>query len=80
MIDPSLITSVDPPPSGDHLNTANHRAWRHIIEMRTSVHAEEEIRVIIGDVAQQLKDKFPTIYGDMDKNGVDEWVFTHSKV
>ena len=60
--------------------TANHRAWRHIIEMRTSVHAEEEIRVIIGDVAQQLKDKFPTIYGDMDKNGIDEWVFTHGKV
>ena len=60
--------------------TANHRAWRHIIEMRTSVHAEEEIRVIMSDVAQQLKDKFPTIYGDMDKNGVDEWVFAHSKV
>ena len=60
--------------------TANHRAWRHIIEMRTSVHAEEEIRVIMSDVAQQLKDKFPTIYGDMDRNGVGEWVFTHSKV
>ena len=60
--------------------TANHRAWRHVIEMRTSVHAEEEIRVIMSDVAQQLKDKFPTIYGDMDKNGVDEWVFAHSKV
>lgn len=60
--------------------TANHRAWRHIIEMRTSVHAEEEIRVIIGDVAQQLKAKFPTIYGDMDKNEQGEWVFTHSKV
>ena len=60
--------------------TANHRAWRHVIEMRTSVHAEEEIRVIMSDVAQQLKDKFPTIYGDMDKNGVGEWVFAHSKV
>ena len=60
--------------------TGNHRAWRHIIEMRTSVHAEEEIRVIMSDVAQQLKDKFPTIYGDMDKNGVDEWVFANSKV
>ena len=60
--------------------TANHRAWRHVIEMRTSVHAEEEIRVIMSDVAQQLKDKFPTIYGDMTCNGVGEWVFTHSKV
>lgn len=60
--------------------TANHRAWRHIIEMRTSVHAEEEIRVIMGDVAQQLKTKFPTIYADMTLNGVGEWVFAHSKV
>ena len=60
--------------------TANHRAWRHIIEMRTSVHAEEEIRVIMSDVAQQLKDKFPTIYGDMSLNNVGEWVFAHSKV
>ena len=60
--------------------TANHRAWRHVIEMRTSVHAEEEIRVIMSDVAQQLKDKFPTIYGDMDKNEQGEWVFAHSKV
>lgn len=60
--------------------TGNHRAWRHIIEMRTSVHAEEEIRVIIGDVAQQLKAKFPTIYADMNLNNVGEWVFAHSKV
>ena len=60
--------------------TGNHRAWRHIIEMRTSVHAEEEIRVIMGDVAQQLKAKFPTIYADMTCNGVGEWVFEHSKV
>lgn len=60
--------------------TANHRAWRHIIEMRTSVHAEEEIRETMGDVARQLKDKFPTIYGDMNLNNVGEWVFAHSKV
>jgi thymidylate synthase (FAD) len=60
--------------------TGNHRAWRHIIEMRTSVHAEEEIRVIIGDVARQLKVRFPTIYGDMERYSNGEWKFTHSKV
>lgn len=59
--------------------TANHRAWRHIIEMRTSVHAEEEIRVVIGDVAQQLKAKFPTIYADMECSD-GEWTFANSKV
>lgn len=59
--------------------TGNHRAWRHIIEVRTSVHAEEEIRVIMGDVAQQLKSRFPTLYADMEySNG--EWVFANSKV
>jgi thymidylate synthase (FAD) len=60
--------------------TANHRAWRHIIEMRTSVHAEEEIRLIVSDIAQQLKNKFPTIYADMNLNDCGEWVFEHSKV
>ena len=60
--------------------TANHRAWRHVIEMRTSVHAEEEIRELMSDVAQQLKERFPTIYGDMSLNNVGEWVFAHSKV
>ena len=60
--------------------TGNHRAWRHIIEMRTSVHAEEEIRLIIGDVAAQLKARFPTIYADMDRNSDGEWQFTNSKV
>ena len=60
--------------------TANHRAWRHIIEMRTSVHAEEEIRETMGDVAKQLKNKFPTIYSDMNMNEQGEWVFAHSKV
>lgn len=60
--------------------TGNHRAWRHIIEMRTSVHAEEEIRVIMSDVAKQLKAKFPTIYADMSMNDYGEWTFAHSKV
>ena len=66
MIDPSLITSVDPPPGGDHLNI--------------QISPEEEIRVIMSDVAQQLKERFPTIYGDMTENADGEWVFTHSKV
>ncbi len=60
--------------------TANHRAGRHVIGMRTSVHAEEEIRYIMADVAEQLKERFPTIYGDMIENADGEWVFAHSKV
>ena len=60
--------------------TANHRAWRHIIEMRTSRHAEEEMREVMSDVARQLKARFPTIYADMTENEYGEWVFDHSKV
>lgn len=60
--------------------TGNHRAWRHIIEMRTSVHAEEEIREIISDVAQQLKTRFPNIYADMYIDVAGQWVFKNSKV
>lgn len=63
--------------------TANHRAWRHMIEMRTSVHAEEEIRVIFADIGRQLFQKFPTIYADAVfdiSSGIPEITFTHSKV
>jgi thymidylate synthase (FAD) len=60
--------------------TGNHRAWRHIIEVRTSVHAEEEIRVALGDVARQLKHKYPHIYADMHENEQGEFVFAASKV
>lgn len=60
--------------------TANHRAWRHIIELRTSVHAEDEVRVAVSDIAKQLKAAFPVIYADMTENTAGEWVFANSKV
>ena len=45
--------------------TANHRALRHIIEMRTSVHAEEEISVVFKEILSILKSRYPNIYEDM---------------
>ena len=65
--------------------TANHRAWRHVIEMRASFHAEEEINKVYVDVARQLVAKFPNLYGDAefeeDKDaGKFQVVFDHSKV
>jgi thymidylate synthase (FAD) len=45
--------------------TANHRTWRHIIEMRTSLHAEEEIRYVMVEVAEILSKEYPAIYQDM---------------
>lgn len=45
--------------------TGNHRAWRHIISMRTSEGAEDEAVEIIGDVARQMLEKFEPLYQDI---------------
>lgn len=63
--------------------TANHRAWRHMIEMRTDPHAEEEIRVVFAEISRQLRARFPAIYADAIVSRVDDievTVFQHSKV
>lgn len=62
------------------LITANHRTWRHIIAMRTDEAAEEEIRVVIADVARQLKDRYPAIYADMTELPTHAFTFEHPKV
>ncbi len=60
--------------------TANHRAWRHIIGLRTGPHAEEEVRLVVGMIANQLKEKFPSLYQDMELTFDGSWVFQHEKV
>lgn len=63
--------------------TANHRAWRHMIEMRTDPHAEEEIRVVFADISRQLRERFRTIYADAivtEEDGIEVTKFEHSKV
>lgn len=60
--------------------TGNHRIWRHMLAMRSSVHAEEEIRYVFADVGHQLKGRFPNIYQDMEGQMVEgfmEWTFGH---
>jgi len=62
------------------LVTANHRAWRHIVELRSSRYAEEEVVEVIGKVGTILKETFPNIYQDMERNEHGEWVFANSKI
>ncbi len=62
------------------LITANHRAWRHIIEMRTTEHTEEEPREVMRMVAQEMKQRYPNLYQDMTENSNGEYVFENSKV
>jgi len=51
--------------------TANHRAWRHMISMRTDPSAEEEIRVVFADISHQLRSTYPEIYADAHIELVD---------
>ena len=60
--------------------TANHRTLRHVIEMRTSPGAEEEIRLVFGQVAELMKIEFPNIYQDMERLDDGSYVFASSKI
>jgi len=61
--------------------TANHRTLRHVIVQRTAEGAEEEIRLVFDQVAQLMKERFPSIYQDFtrkDNNGT--WFAENEKV
>ena len=65
--------------------SCNIRAARHIIEMRTDEHAEEEIRLIFNKIANILKNKYPALFSDYDveTKGADnnqEWSTSRRKV
>ena len=51
---------------GDFLNNMDARAWRTIIELRVSGHAEAEIRRLQYKVAQVLVAEAPHIFGDYE--------------
>ena len=61
--------------------TGNLRAWRHIIAMRTSPAAEEEIRIVAGQIADICKREYPNVFQDMEFDPASgTWRFDHSKV
>lgn len=63
--------------------TYNHRALRHMLTMRTSRHAEEEIRLTFNELFNVLADRYPAIYADAHREMVDgywEISFKHEKV
>lgn len=59
--------------------TANIRSLRHVIEMRTDAHAEEEIRIIIGQIASIMAERCPLLFGDYQVDG-GAWTTDHRKV
>lgn len=70
------------------LVTANHRSWRHMIELRTSMAAEEEIRYVFAAVAEMMSAMYPNIYQDMEALGntsiygqtIHEYKFANQKI
>jgi thymidylate synthase (FAD) len=67
----------------DIVCTGNHRAWRQQVEMRTSQHAEEEMRIVFADVYNQLSGRYPNLYQDArvaEVDGLPEITFENSRV
>ncbi len=56
--------------------TTNVRTARHLIQMRTSRHAEEEIRLVFDQVAKLLVNKHKQMFADFkceEYEGIGEW-------
>lgn len=60
--------------------TANLRALRHVIRMRTSPGAEEEIRVFYDEVARMVKEAFPNVFQDMERLDDGEWAMKYGSI
>lgn len=63
--------------------TLNLRALRHTIEMRTSEHAEWEIRYVFNQIYDIMCDKYPMMFVDSEvemKDGLREIKFKNKKV
>lgn len=64
------------------LMTANHRAWRHIFEMRTGKGVvEEEVHNVITALGMNFSHAFPNFYQDMSWDyDRSKWQFANSKI
>jgi len=60
--------------------TANFRTLRHVLEIRTSKHAEEEIRMVFDEVGSIVKKRFPNLFQDFERNDDGEWQPKYSKI
>jgi thymidylate synthase (FAD) len=66
--------------STDIVWTANVRTLRHVIEMRTAPGAEEELRLVFGQVADLVRREVPSLFQDFHREPDGSWVPEHSKV
>jgi thymidylate synthase (FAD) len=60
--------------------TANVRTLRHVIAQRTEVGAEEEMRLVFGQVAALVVAEVPALFQDFSRHEDGSWVPKHHKV
>lgn len=60
--------------------SVNARELRWVIETRTTVHAEEEMRFVFDKVAEIVTKRYPHLFGDFSKDEQEQWVPKFSKV
>ena len=63
--------------------TANHRALRWAIQLRTEHHNDDEIRLIMADVFRQQVALYPNLYADAKTEmfyGIEEVTFGNEKI
>jgi thymidylate synthase (FAD) len=66
--------------STDILWTANARTLRHVIEMRTSDGAEEELRLVFDSIARIMQVEAPGLFQDFSRQDDGSWVPEYRKV
>ena len=60
--------------------SANIRAIRHTIELRTDPGAEEEIRRVFDRVGQIMVAEAPALFADFERDEAGSWRTPHHKV
>ena len=64
--------------------TANARTWRHVIAERTAASAEEEVRLVMYGVYEDLRMRYPNIYQDAEiesyEDGIPVITFKNDRV
>jgi thymidylate synthase (FAD) len=66
--------------STDIVWTANVRTLRHVIEMRTDLGAEEELRLVFDIIARLMRDEAPGLFQDFQRQEDGRWIPKHRKV
>ncbi|HEU0249459.1 MAG TPA: FAD-dependent thymidylate synthase [Solirubrobacteraceae bacterium] len=66
--------------STDIVWSANARTLRHVIELRTSAGAEEEMRLVFDLIARVMRCEAPLLFGDFARGQDGAWIPEHRKV